>query len=175
MKISRQKGSALLFAFIMLFALTFIAIASVNTSVMGLKMSSAVEEEMNAFQIAAAAIDLALENTDDTTVFLATGDLDVENEVLNCTGGTACTTVGSVTTQGTTFDTEASNSGAESITLTITRTADCMPLPRGPTASSLVLFKGSSYRISADVDKTDNNRGRSHQRNGAMKRVLSCI
>ena len=173
MKISGQKGSALLFSFILLFALTFIAIASVNTSVMGLRMSSSVEEEMNAFQTAAAAIDLALSFTDDTTIFVPTGALDVANVIINCTNGNDCNPAASVTLPGTTFNTVGS-SGEETITLSITRSADCMPLPRTTTGSSLVIFKGSSYRISADVDKTDNNRGRSHHRNGVMKRVLAC-
>ncbi len=172
MQLSRQKGSALLFSFIMLFALTFIAIASVNTSIMGLKMSGAVEEEMNAFQTAAAGIDLALSKIDDTSVYVPTGNLDVANVIVDCTD-MSCTVATGVVLPGTTFDTYGTG-GEETIKISITRTADCMPLPRSRTGSSLVIFKGSAFRISADVDKTDNNRGRSHHRNGVMKRVVSC-
>ena len=179
MKISRQKGSALLFAFIMLFALTFIAIAAVNTCVMGLKMSGSIEEEMNAFQTAAAGIDLALSNIDDSSLFPSSGALDVDNEIVNCTSNSdtvavTCTKAATLTLPGTTFDVLGS-SGEETITIKIARTADCMPLPRDPDGSSIVLFKGSAYRVKADVDKTDHNRGRSHQRNGVMKRVISCV
>ena len=55
MNYKTQQGSALLFAFVLLIALTFIAIASVNTGVMGVRMASNVEEEMNAFQTSRAS------------------------------------------------------------------------------------------------------------------------
>lgn len=173
MKISGQHGSALLFCFILLFALTFIAIAGVNTSVMGLKMSGSVEEEMNAFQTAAAGIDLAISLVEDTSVFVPTGALDVDILIVDCTDGNNCNPAAGVVLPDTTFDTLGSN-GEETITISIARTADCVPLPRSTSGSSLIIFKGSSYRISVDVDKTDNNRGRSHQRNGVMKKVVSC-
>jgi Tfp pilus assembly protein PilX len=168
--ITHQKGSALLFAFILLLALTFIAVASVNTGVMEVKMASSVEEEMNAFQTAAATVDFVMS---DTNYLPATGALNVPKTVLNCTNGACVTDPPGITLPGTTLNT-AGSGGEEIITGTATRTADCGLPPRMSKSSSLLNFSSFGYKVASDVDKTANNRGRSHQRHGFLTLGPKC-
>lgn len=159
-----QQGTALLFAFVLLIALTFIAIASVNTGVLGVKMASNVEEEMNAFQTAKAVIDFIL---DDPSAHLpSTGSGTVT--ALNCTNG-ACTNPSGNPLPGDTFVTNSS----DSIVATVDY-SNCGLAPRSA-GTSLAAFSAYSYKISAGVDRTENNRGFSQQRQGYMELGPKCI
>lgn len=165
-----QSGSALLMSFILMIALTFIAIASVNTGVMEIKMSTAVEEEMNAFQTAAAGVDFVISNT---AYLPASGAINTPTTVINCTN-TACTTIpNGINLPGTTFAT-AGTSNEETVTVIATRTADCGLPPRTGDPSSVLNFSSFAYEVEANVDKTDNNRGRSNQLSGFMKLGPKC-
>ena len=144
-----QKGSALLLCMILLMALTYIAISGVQTSVMEIKMASASEEQLNAFQTAASAIDFV---TSTSTNFVTTGSLNVENQV----------TLSPATSSGETFYAAT----GETVYAATERTVDCGQPPRTSNANSLLNFSSFEFRIHSDVNKTSSNRGRSHQRQG---------
>ena len=170
LKIKSQKGSALLFSFILMIALTFIAIASVNTGIMEIKMAGSVEEQMNAFQTAVAGIDFALS---DPSFLPSTGALNIPIEVINCTNNSCTSDLAAVPTlPGSAFDTP--DSGDESIVATVERTLDCGLPPRTKDASSLLNFSSFAYEATADIDKTTTNRGRSYQLQGYLTLGPKC-
>jgi len=166
MNYKTQQGSALLFAFVLLIALTFIAIASVNTGVMGVRMASNVEEEMNAFQTSRALIDFIL---NDTTAHLPAATIGTITVVaLDCTNG-SCTNPSGTALPAGTFDTV----GSDTIIATVEYTA-CGLAPRSA-GTSLPAFSAYSYKISGDIDRTINRRGFSQQRQGYMQLGPKCI
>ena len=169
-KTLKQRGSALLMAFILLIALTFIAIASVNTGVMEVKMASSIEEDMNAFQVAASGIDFLMSDTD---YLPATSSLGTPVTVVACSDGSCTTNPSGITLPADTFET-AGSSGEEVIDLIATRTEDCGLPPRTSTASSLLNFSSFGYEVESDVDKTQNNRGRSNQVTGFITLGPKC-
>ncbi len=139
----------MLFCIILLVALTYIAITSANTSIMQVRMASAVEEQMNAFQVASAGVDFTIS---DTSNLPTTGALNTANTI----------TLIPNTAVGDTFYAAT----GEIVTTTATRTADCGVPPRTRVASSLLAFSSFEYRIESDVNKIASRRGRSHQRQG---------
>ena len=163
-KISSQHGSALLFAFVLLLALTFIAIAAVNTGVMGTKMATNIEEEINASQTATSMIDYILGDPD--THLPTTGSATVT--VFDCADN-ACTTDPAVAYPAEVFAT-ATN---ESLFLEIDYT-NCGNPPRMGQGVSLAKFSSFSYRISADIDRVTTGRGKSSQRQGYMELGPKC-
>ena len=167
LKAVQQKGSALLFSFILLIALTFIAIASVNTGIMEVKMATNIEEQMNAFQMANAAIDFVLSDTDTNLPKASGGTVTVT--IIDCADGNPCVTDPAGLVLPTVPFTTATG---ESTTTDIVYTA-CGPAPRG-TGSSLIAFSSYAYRISTDVNKTANGRGRSSQRQGYLELGPKC-
>ncbi len=169
-KLIQQKGSALLMSFILMIALTFIAIASINTGVLEVKMASSLEEEMNAFQTAAAGIDFLMSDED---YLPATSPLKTPVTVVTCTNGACTTNPSGIVLPGATFNT-AGSSNEENIDLIATRLEDCGLPPRTSTASSLLNFSSSGYEVEADIDKIDNNRGRSDQVTGFITLGPKC-
>lgn len=157
-------------SFILMIALTFIAIASVNTGVLEVKMAGSVEEQMNAFQTSAAGIDFLMSDED---YLPATSTLGTPVTVVACTNGACTTNPSGITLPGTTFDT-AGSSGEETVDLIATRTEDCGLPPRTSTASSLLNFSSFGYEVESDVDKTENNRGRSDQVTGFITLGPKC-
>ncbi len=148
----KQQGSALLICVILLVALTFTAVASLQSGVMQVRMSGALEDEMNAFQTAQAAIDF------------------VAGDAANIPTTVALNTPVSVTLSGDAFTLQT----GETIDATYTLTSTCTSLPRMVKGYSAGSFFGYKYRISANVDKRATRRGVSYQRQGLVKTVLSC-
>ncbi len=143
---SAQRGTVLLFSFIILISLTFIAISSVRTSVMELRIARNVEENMNAFQTAQAAVDFVKSN----------------NANLPFVGPLNTPTAVALTGNSFTLAT------GETLVATAERTIDCGPPPRMRNGSSLLAFSSFSYRINADLDKTANGRGQSEINQGIL-------
>lgn len=141
-----QRGTALLFAFIVLVSLTFIAVSSVRTSVMELRIARNVEENMNAFQTAQAAVDF------------------VKSDSANLPFVGPLNTPSTVALTGSTFATDPD----ETLVATAERTLDCGQPPRMRAGTSLLAFSSFSYRITADLDKTASGRGKSSIRQGVL-------
>jgi Tfp pilus assembly protein PilX len=146
-----QRGSALLLCLILLIGLTFIALSAVQTGIMEVRMASAVEEEMNAFQTAQAAIDFGVS---DPSYLPTTGPLN------------DTTTKPITLAPNTNIDDAFYTAADETVTVTVERTGDCKAPPRLRLAASLGAFSSFEYKFSSDIDKRKTRRGRSHQRQG---------
>jgi Tfp pilus assembly protein PilX len=146
MNYSKQRGSGMLAALILILSLTFLGVAATRTSVMELRMARNLEEEMNIFQTAQAAVDSVISDT---------ANLPVSGPLFTPT---------TVTLSGTPFDTVT----GEVLTAQAERTVDCGPPPRIAKGASLRSFSSFSYRISADVDKLATGKGRSYVRQGYL-------
>ena len=149
---NNQQGSALLFSIILLIALTFTAVISVQTGIMEVRMAGALQDEMEAFQTAQSAIDFVVS---DGSNLPTTGAINVPI---------------AVTLTGDAFSVET----GELVTADVQLTNTCGVLPRMTLGFSAGTFFGYKWKISADVDKRATRRGRSHQRQGYIKTVLSC-
>jgi len=157
-----QKGSALLICIILLMALTYLAVTAVQTGVMEVRMASATEEQMNAFQTAQSALDYVMSDTDN---FVTTGATGIPNAV----------TLSPATNSTDAFYADTATPGAaETVTAATERTVDCGAPPRTSVASSLLAFSSFEFRIHGDVDKTSTNRGRSYQRQGYILLGPAC-
>ena len=161
-----QHGSALLFSFILMLALTFIAIASVNTGIMQTKMATSVEEEVNAFQTSGAALDFVLS---DESYLPPT--MNLVTTIFDCTDG-VCVTDPAVAALPTN-DVFKTIQG-ESIVATLERTEECSPPPRLANASSALEFNSFGFEGTSDIDKTQTNRGRSYQIEGYLTLGPKC-
>ena len=147
----RQSGTALLLCLILLISLTLIALASVQTGIMEVRMAGAIEEQMNASQTAHSAIDFTVS---DTSYLPTTGALDLPVDV-------------ALSPNTLTTDTFYADTGAGvTVEANATRIVDCGTPPRTRISSSLLAFSSFEYRIAADVDRTSIRRGKSHQRQG---------
>ncbi len=144
----RQSGTVLVIALVMLASLTLIAVAGVDSSSMGLRLARTVEEQINAFQTAQAAVDFAISDTDNLPM---TGPLD---------------SPAAVTLSGTPF--AADTVAGESIDAAAERTADCALPPRIGMGTSMLAYSAFSFRVAADVDRIATGRGRSSIRQGYL-------
>ena len=167
LKTNTQTGSALLFAFVLLIALTFIAIASVNTGIMEAKMATNVEEEINSFQTAASMIDYILSDTE--THLPGTGSATVT--AFDCSDGDdPCDTEPATAT----FPEEVFKTiQDESLTVVIDYTNCGLP-PRLEAGVDMQNFSSFSYRISANLNRIATGRGKSGQRQGYMELGPKC-
>ncbi len=147
-RVHRESGTVLVIALVMLASLTLIAVAGVDSASMGLRISRNVEEQMNAFQTAQAAVDVAISDTNNLPM---TGPL---NQVT------------SVTLTGTPFTVDIS--AGESITADAERTIDCGLPPRIASGTSMLAYSAFSFRVGADIDRLPTGRGASSVRQGYL-------
>ena len=152
----QQQGSALLLCIVLLIAMTYLAISSVSTGVMEVRMSSAIEEEMNAFQIAQSAIDFTASDFDNLPF---TGALNTPSAV----------TLSPATAAGDMFYSAA----GETVTATAERSGACAIPPRTKKPNGKQ-FKADEFIIRADVDKTATRRGISRQTQGIILIGTGC-
>lgn len=147
---SRQHGTALMLAMIILIGITLLSLAGINTSILELRMARNTESVKNTFQVGLATIDYIVGNTDNLPT---TGALYDEVPV---------TLPDDPDVAGEPFDLVA----GETITATATRTQDCAPPPRARLAFSLASFSAFVYEARAAVDKNATGDGRTEMRQG---------
>lgn len=135
----RQRGVTLLIVMLILIGVSLISIASVNTSVMELRMARNVESTTNNFQTALSAIDFVIA---DPTNLPTTGALNLPT---------------AVTLTGTPFST----STGDSLAASAMRTEDCGSPPRMLSASSMLAYSAFRYEITANLDKNASGMGQS--------------
>lgn len=128
----KQQGVALIVSLLILIGVTVISLASINASVLGLRMAGNQEGIINTFQTAQSAIDFLVS---DPSLLPTNGPLNQP-------------TVVSVT--GSEFNYATVNTYA-------TRIADCLPPPRSSAfPSSVTNYSAFHFDLMADVDKTAN-------------------
>ena len=148
----RQRGAALFTSLIMLIALTLVALASLGTSLLELRMSGNEEMAMSAFQSAQAGVDVVLNDAlaEEPQVVLARG----------AKGDTTCYNVA-----GCTFPIPANlvplpvKSAYSKIT--ITQTDDRGTAPRSRRfATSTRLFSAAYFEVESVFDKSAIGQGK---------------
>ncbi len=147
---SKQRGTALMVAMIILIGITLLSLAGANTSILELRMARNTEATATTQQTALAAIDFIV--SDDANL-PATGPLYTPVAVV---------LPDDPAVPGEVFDT----TGGETITATATRISDCAPPPRARLASSLTSYSAFVYEAAATVDKNATGNGRSGMAQG---------
>ncbi len=135
----RQCGVTLLVVMLILIGISLISIASVNTSVMELRMARNAESTTNNFQTALASIDFVIA---DPTNLPTVGPLNLPSAVA-LTGAPFTTSAG------------------DSVTASAMRVEDCGSPPRMRAASSLLAYSAFRYEITASLDKNASGMGQS--------------
>lgn len=147
---SRQQGTALMVAMIILTGITLLSLAGANTSILELRMARNTEATATTQQTALAVLDFII--SDDTNLPV-TGPLDTPVPV---------TLPDDPGVPGELFDTVA----GESITATASRLIDCAPPPRARLASSLTSYSAFVYEASVTIDKNATGNGRAGMAQG---------
>ncbi len=155
---SKQQGTALMVAMVILIGITLLSLAGANTSILELRMARNTEATATTQQTALAAIDFIV--SDDAnlpttgalgapqTVTLPQNTTAYDGELFDCRDG------------------DCSDGAGEEITATATRIADCMPPPRARLASSLTSYSAFVYEAAATIDKNATGNGRSGMAQG---------
>ena len=134
-----QRGVTLLVVMLMLIGISLISIASVNTSVMELRMARNAESTTNNFQTALATIDFVISNPANLPTV---GPL---NQPI------------AVALAGAPFVTSA----GDSVSASATRIEDCGSPPRMRAASSMMAYSAFQYEITASLNKNASGMGQS--------------
>ena len=135
----RQRGVTLLVVMVLLIGISLISIASVNTSVMELRMARNVESTINNYQTALAAIDYVIA---DSSNLPPLGPLNLPT---------------TVTLTGAPFNT----STGDLLAATAMLIEDCAAPPRMVAASSMRAYSAFRFEITADLDKNASGMGQS--------------
>ncbi len=158
-----QRGAALFTALIMLIALTLVALASLGTSLLELRMSGNEEMAMSAFQSAQAGVDVVVNDSiaDEPKIVIARGN----KGTTNCFSVTGCTY-----TIPSNLIPPPVNSNYSKIT--VTQTDDRGPAPRSRRfATSARLFSAAYFEVESIFDKSAIGQGKA----GAVEGFLQLL
>lgn len=151
---ARQRGAALFTALIFLVVISLIALSSLGTSLLELRMSSNEEFAMNAFQSAQAAIDNVIVNNEAN--FVIAGSVGHKN----CTPGLTCDS------NGVTLPAPFNSVNQ----VEITRNSDSACPPRSTYfATSCSWSRAASFDIASTHDKSAMGQGRAKLNQGYIK------
>ena len=149
---SRQKGVALVVVLMMLIGITLVSMASLNTSVMELRMARNTESGVNNFQTALSAVDFVIS---DPANLPTVGPLKTPT---------------SVTLTGSLF----AVSTGDTVTASAIRVGECGLPPRMGAANSLMAYSAFDYEITANLDKNVSGMGRTGVVQGYLQMGPKC-
>ena len=149
---SRQKGVALVVVLMMLIGITLISMASLNTSVMELRMARNTESSVNNFQTAISAVDFVISDP---------ANLPTVGPLMTPT---------SVTLTGSPF----AVSTGDTVTASAIRVGECGLPPRMRSANSLMAYSAFDYEITADLDKNISGMGQTGVVQGYLQMGPKC-
>ena len=149
---SRQKGVALVVVLMMLIGITLISMASLNTSVMELRMARNTESSVNNFQTAISAVDFVISDP---------ANLPTVGPLMTPT---------SVTLTGSPF----AVSTGDTVTASAIRVGECGLPPRMRSANSLMAYSAFDYEITADLDKNVSGMGQTGVVQGYLQMGPKC-
>ena len=144
--LNTQRGTVLIITLLLLTGATILGVASMDSSVMGLRMASTVESNVQTFQMTQSAVDFAIS---DATNLPSVGPLGIPH---------------AVTTSGPAFTLET----GDQLLVQATRVVDCAPPPRSTAASSLSAFSGFQYEVKAAITKDVSSGGRAETTQGYL-------
>ena len=130
-----QRGSALVVALLILVTVTVLALSSMSSSLMELRMVHGTQATIDNFQTAAGAIDLVLANPDNLPM---TGALDNPQP----------------------RDLTPVFPPPPEVLATVARTQECLPPPRARLPSSVDQYSAFVHEVVARVDRNQNSQGR---------------
>jgi len=151
---NRQNGAALFMALVILLAITMLSMASLQTSILELRMSGNTESTARSMHMSQAAIDVVL--NDVSTNFAIVGGLGYKNCTSNVSITPACNEF-NVTLPSPQFDNDSK------ITIERLSNAACV------SGSSCTMFKGVTYSIYSEFDKVNEGLGRVHLLQGLVR------
>ena len=147
-----QKGVVLIVVLMMLIGITLISIATVNTSVMELRMARNAEFGVNNFQTALSAVDFVMSDP---------ANLPTVGPLMQPTP---------VTLTGSVFTATA----GDTVTASAIRVGECGLPPRMGAANSLMAFSAFEYEITANLDKNGSGRGQTGVVQGFLQMGPKC-
>ena len=147
-----QKGVVLIVVLMMLIGITLISLATVNTSVMELRMARNAEFSVNNFQTALSAVDFVIS---DSANLPTVGPL-MESAPVTLTGSVFGVTAG------------------DTVTASAVRIGECGLPPRMGAANSLMAFSAFNYEITADLDKNGSGMGQTGVVQGFLQMGPKC-
>lgn len=159
----RQRGAALFTSLIMLIALTLLALASLGTSLLELRMSGNEEMAMSAFQSAQAGVDVVLNDAlaEEPQIVLARGT----RGTTNCYNIAGCT----YTIPSNLIPAPVNSNYSK---ISITQTDERGPAPRSRRyATSTKLFSAAYFEVESIFDKSAIGQGKA----GAVEGFLQLL
>lgn len=159
---AKQRGTALVIALVLLAAVTLLAVAAVQTSVMEMRMAGSDEARMHAFQGADSAVDFVIRD-------FGTYQDELSTQLELCihdTGDSSCDDFASETL----FDLKVDSDGnpVDTLEVTLHKLGECLPPPRIEAATSVTEFARHDFVIESRLDKTGSGGGRTHLWRGYM-------
>lgn len=160
-KVGRQRGAALFTALIMLIALSLVALASLGTSLLELRMSGNEEMAMSALQSAQAGVDVVVNDALSQQQFVVArggkGDTNCYNWPTSCTSTIPASSIPApVNTPAHKFK--------------ITQVLDRGEPPRsGRFATSAKLFSAAYFEVESQFDKSAAGQGKAVAAQGYLQ------
>ena len=149
---SQQHGAVLVLVLMMLIGITLISMATVNTSVMELRMARNAESGVNNFQTALSAVDFVIANP---------ANLPTVGPLMQ---PTAANLTGSVFVV----------SGGDTLAASAVRVSECGPPPRMRAANSLMAYSAFNYEITAKLNKNKSGMGQTGVVQGFLRLAPKC-
>ena len=154
-----QRGAALFTALIMMIALTLVALASLGTSLLELRMSGSEESAMSAYQSAQGGVDVIV------------NDAISQQQVVIARGGKGTTTC--FNESGCTYTIEASQMPAPVNTpatkIKIIQVDDRGSAPRMRLATSARYFSAAYFEVESTFDKSGAGQGKAATAQGYLQ------
>lgn len=154
----RQAGTALVIALVLLAAITLLAVAAVQTSIMEMRMATSDEMRMQSFQGTDSAIDFVIRDFNTYQKLLGSAD----SVCVNKTGDSTCA-------GGNRIEQEPLYAGTDVLTVNLAKLGDCLPPPRIKGSSSVKEFTRFDYVIDSQLDRTAQGGGKTHLWRGYMQ------
>ena len=148
----RERGVVLIVVLMMLIGITLISMATLNTSVMELRMARNTEYGVNNFQTALSAVDFVIADP---------ANLPTVGPLMTPTP---------VTLTGSLF----SATSGDTVTASAIRVAECGLPPRMRAANSLMAYSAFNYEITADLDKNVSGMGQTGVVQGYLQMGPKC-
>jgi hypothetical protein len=148
----RQNGVVLVVVLMMLIGITLISMATVNTSVMELRMARNAEFGVNNFQTALSAVDFVISDP---------ANLPTLGPLMQ---------PAPVTLTGTVFTASA----GDTVTASAVRVGECGLPPRMRSANSLMAYSAFDYEITANLNKNGSGMGQTGVVQGFLQMGPKC-
>lgn len=148
----RQSGVVLVVVLMMLIGITLISMATVNTSVMELRMARNAEFGVNNFQTALSAVDFVIS---DPANLPSLGPL-MQPAPVTLTGALFTASAG------------------DTVTASAVRVGECGLPPRMRSANSLMAYSAFDYEITANLDKNGSGMGQTGVVQGFLQMGPKC-